>query len=99
MNVLCVCSAGMNRSKHLAKFLHEKGHETDFAGVHPLSLNQVTQHRLDWADVIICVRPWMEESLREGYDVRKKIITLDISNRESKYKRMEREALEALQRS
>ncbi len=95
MRILCVCSAGRNRSRYLADHLHTVGHETDFAGAHPLSLNRVSQHRIDWADVVIAVRPWIAERLRGEFKM-KRVITLDIPNDPGCYERMVREAAERI---
>lgn len=106
MNILCVCQQGRNRSRHAAQFLAKQGHETDFAGIHPLSLNRVRQQRIDWADVIIPVTPAIGDALKEAYDLAgKRVVTLhatrdpaDLSRFEAQnvYEQIERELQECL---
>ncbi len=79
MRVLCVCVEGKNRSRRLAQFLHARGHETDFAGVGALSLNRVTQQRVEWADAVVALTPGIRDALASSLDISgKRVIALDV---------------------
>ncbi|MDZ7786285.1 MAG: protein tyrosine phosphatase [Candidatus Saccharibacteria bacterium] len=54
MNVLCICTAGEQRSPTAARLVRENyGHEARAAGVHPLAFQALTQRDIDWADVLL----------------------------------------------
>lgn len=81
-NVLLVCNYGRNRSRHLAGYLESKGYATQFAGVSDYTDNKVSQEMVDWADVIVCVKPEIAQRFKEmfTYDT-KRLIELDVEDR------------------
>jgi len=69
LKVLAICSAGLNRSKYLAQYLRRKGYSTRFRGLEPekypdMKINAAQQKDIDWADVIITVRPRLKEAIK-----------------------------------
>lgn len=79
MRILCVCVQGENRSRRLANFLAAQGHETDFAGAGPLSLNRVAQQRIDWAQAVVALTPGIRSALERSFDLSgKRVIALDV---------------------
>lgn len=82
MKILVVCYMGMNRSRHLAGFLREKGHDADCGGILPETKNQVTQERVDQSDVLVFVLPRIKEKFLDRFTVdAQQIITLDVEDR------------------
>lgn len=83
--ILCICSKGQNRSKYLAQYLKGKGYSTRYGG---LELNKkfpgrqrfVTQDDVDWADILIIVRPRLRILFKERFRCKKKIITLNVTD-------------------
>ena len=61
--ILCVCSAGLLRSPTLAYVLSNKGCNTRAAGVHDYALVPVDNVLAEWADQIICVEPYIRNTL------------------------------------
>jgi len=61
MKILFVCTAGRQRSPTAADLYSERGHKTQYAGIHAIGKDAVTQKKLDWADVIVT----MEDVHRE----------------------------------
>ncbi len=94
--ILCVCTAGLNRSKYLASYLKKKGYETRYggAGVSKSRIkswlnrrkfgftdNPLIKEDVKWADIIIVVRPKHEHILKKKFKINdKKIIVLDVSD-------------------
>lgn len=85
MNILTVCHFGKNRSKYLAEYLREKGYGSDFKGVGDVSQNPVTQKEIDWADVLVFVKPEIQAEFFRKFDKpkNKKVICLDVEDRTS----------------
>lgn len=82
MKILVICYMGMNRSRHLAGFLREKGYDTDCAGILPETKNQVSQERVDQSDVLVFVLPRIKEKFLDRFSVNtQQIITLDVEDR------------------
>ncbi len=86
LNVLALCSAGKNRSKYLAEYLRRQGYSTKFRGLEPekypnTKINGVKQKDVDWADVIITVRPRLKQVVKKKFKTgKRKIIGLDVSD-------------------
>jgi len=85
LKVLTICSAGLNRSKYLAGYLRRKGYSTKFRGLEPEKyaheINTVQQKDIDWADVIITVRPRLKKLIKKKFKIgRKELILLDVSD-------------------
>jgi predicted protein tyrosine phosphatase len=86
IKVLTCCSKGLNRSKYLAEYLKRKGYSTKFGGVEGWKSerrkwNPISQEMVNWADVIISVRPRLVDVLKNKFRIgRKKIISLDVSD-------------------
>ena len=84
--ILCVCAMGLNRSKYLALYLKNKGHQTRYGGVgfekiHGSAHNPFNQEDVNWADIIIVVRKRHRPLLRKNYKIKnKKIIVLDVTD-------------------
>lgn len=79
MNILFVCTHGMNRSKYLAEYLREKGYTTDYGGVKEDGQNPLKQSQIEWSDIIITVRQKIKEKLLERFNVGdRKIISLEV---------------------
>jgi predicted protein tyrosine phosphatase len=84
--VLCVCSAGMNRSKYLANYLKRKGYLTRYRGAEPEIYPKGIKHPLkqediDWSDIIIAVRPRLKDLVKAKFNTReKKIILMDVTD-------------------
>ncbi len=82
--ILCICAAGINRSKYLAKYLKQKGYKTRFGGVETekgIRPNLATQKDIDWADVIIIVRKRIVPIFNKKFKTKgKKIIKFDVSD-------------------
>ena len=92
--ILCVCTAGLNRSKYLAGYLKSKGYETRYGGAgafrsriktflkrmrYGFTDNPLRGKDIKWAEIIIVVRPKHERILRSIYNIiDKKIIILDV---------------------
>lgn len=56
LHVLCVCTAGQQRSPTAARILNEReGIEARAAGLHPLAEETVRQEIVDWADVVVAM--------------------------------------------
>lgn len=82
MKILVICYMGMNRSRHLAGFLREKGYNADCAGILPETKNQVTQERVEQSDVLVFVLPRIKEKFLDRFTVNaQRIITLDVEDR------------------
>ena len=82
MKLLIICNWGKNRSAYLASYLKEKGYLVQYGGIYPESGNLITQEIVDWADILIFVKP----QTREDFDKRfrkgaQKLITLDVEDR------------------
>ncbi len=86
MKILCVCTMGENRSKYLAEYLSEKGHETRYGGVGPCRIdpeptNPVKKEDVEWAEIIVTARKKHKPILIEKYGAKgKKIICLDVTD-------------------
>ena len=83
--ILCICAYGRNRSKYLAKYLKRKGYQTRFAGMeidekNPVNQKLITQNDIDWADLIIFVKPRLEQLFKEKYKFNKKTITIKVTD-------------------
>lgn len=84
--ILIVCSKGRNRSKYLAEYLRKKGYLTRYGGIEKYKepdkkSKLITQKDIDWADIIIVVRPRLKKSIKDKFkSENKKIIVLDISD-------------------
>jgi len=84
--VLVCCSKGLNRSKYLAEYLRRKGYSTKFGGIEGWQSerrkwNPISQDMVDWADIIVSVRPRLSGTLKKKFKVgKKKIISLDVSD-------------------
>ena len=65
LKVLCVCAKGRNRSKYLASYLKRKNYLTRFRGIEyeidPNIENKILQSDVDWADIILIVRPRLKK--------------------------------------
>lgn len=75
--VLCVCSAGLLRSPTAAHILSSPpfNFNTRAAGVvEDYALIHADQVLINWADVIICMEPWMEETIRSSHVAKNKSI-------------------------
>ena len=84
-NVLAVCAYGRNRSKYLAKYLKGKGYRTRFAGMeidekNPINQKIITNEDVDWADIIIFVKPKLERLFKEKYKFNKKVIVIKVTD-------------------
>jgi len=88
--VLCVCTMGLNRSKYLAKYLKNKGYKTKFGGAGPfkyedMKANLLKKEDVEWADVIIAVRPKHGEQLKKNFKLKgKRVILLDVTDSQRK---------------
>jgi predicted protein tyrosine phosphatase len=80
MKILCICRAGLNRSRYMAELLREHGHDARYAGVDPRAPNPLTQQMIDWADIIIAARDAHAAILAERFRVNSKVIALDVRN-------------------
>ncbi|MAG76050.1 MAG: hypothetical protein CL811_04740 [Colwelliaceae bacterium] len=85
--VLCVCAKGINRSRYLAHYLREKGYETRWGGVEPQlwfgkDITLYTKKEdIDWADVIVIVRPRLKTILEGKFPLDgKNVIVFDITD-------------------
>lgn len=54
-NILCVCTAGQQRSPTCARILRDAGYDAHSAGIHPYASPQVSRSMVDQADVIIAL--------------------------------------------
>ena len=86
LRVLCVCAQGRNRSRYLANYLRNLGYSTSYGGVEAFLDKigfgrELNQRQIDWADVIITMRPRHAKELRANFKVRgKKIIRLNVTD-------------------
>ena len=64
----------------MAESLHDKGYVTKYAGVDPRAPNPVTDELIAWADVIMVARSAHADVLKERFDVKKRVISLDVRN-------------------
>lgn len=85
LKVLAICSAGKNRSKYLSEYLRRQGYSTKFRGLEPEKykekINVAKQKEIDWADVIITVRPRLKQMIKKKFKIgEKKIIGLDVTD-------------------
>ena len=86
MKVLCICTMGENRSRYLAGYLSEKGHETRFGGVGPCRVdpeptNPLKKGDVEWADIIVTALKKHKPILIEKHGAKdKKIICLDVTD-------------------
>jgi predicted protein tyrosine phosphatase len=79
--VLCVCAQGLNRSKYMAKYLKNKGYNTQYGGATIEAPNPIYQKDIEWAEVIVVVRKRLVPIMRERFNIkRKKLIVLDVSD-------------------
>ena len=84
--ILCICAKGLNRSKYLAGYLRRKGYSTRYGGLEKednINVKQrlIIQKDIDWADIIIIVRPRLKNIISKKFKVqRKKIIVLDVTD-------------------
>lgn len=73
-NILCICTAGQQRSPTAARLLREKfGFNARFAGIHSRATQPVSQEMIDWADEIIAMnenqdghKTFLEENFTVG---------------------------------
>ncbi|MFA6422471.1 MAG: helix-turn-helix domain-containing protein [Candidatus Buchananbacteria bacterium] len=79
-NVLAICHHGKNRSKYLAKYLSEKGYNTEYAGTHANIENMLTQEKIDKADIIIFVQKILQLDNNLDFN-NKRIIALEVDDR------------------
>jgi len=84
-HVLFVCTLNLQRSPTAQDMVERdlgQRFEVKSAGIDPLAETQVTQHHVDWADIIIVMetmhRAWLHENLEIGDTL---IHVLDISDR------------------
>ncbi|MBU0666989.1 MAG: phosphotyrosine protein phosphatase [Nanoarchaeota archaeon] len=81
LKLLFVCNAGLHRSATAAEIYAKKGYETKSAGCWAEGERFLTEEKLEWADIIICMkeehRKWIADNHPKEY-MMKKIITLDI---------------------
>ena len=86
LKILAICSKGQNRSKYLAQYLRKKGYSTRFGGAEgdddPKKFwKPITQKQIDWADVIIVVRPRLKNVIKKKFKVGKtKFIILNVTD-------------------
>jgi predicted protein tyrosine phosphatase len=86
LKVLAVCSKGQNRSRYLSQYLRRQGYSTRFGGLEGYedpkqSWKSITQKQVDWADVIILVRPRLKQVIKKKFKIGKtKLIVLDVSD-------------------
>jgi predicted protein tyrosine phosphatase len=84
IRVLCVCAAGINRSKYLAEYLRRKGYSTRFGGVEykgERNFKALKQEDVDWADIIILARKRLEPILKRKVKIKnKKLILLNVTD-------------------
>lgn len=81
MKVLVLCAYGQNRSRYVAKYLSEKGYETDFDGVQNSDRDAV-QAKIDAADVIITVSADVHAGLVHNFNLDdKRVIEIDVDDR------------------
>ncbi len=87
MKILVVCRRGVSRGKFLADHLRLLGYETDFAGIGENAVVPLSQNKIDWAEVIMCVRGQFKASLLDHFSISKgkKVISLEVSNDRTKY--------------
>ena len=84
--ILCICRMGENRSKYLAGYLKRKGYSTRFGGIGHgrrdfVAHNPFDQKDVDWADVLILIRPKLLPILKAEFNVKcKKIIVIDVTD-------------------
>lgn len=84
--VLCICSKGLNRSKYLAKYLKSKGYVTRFGGIEVAKWsgkipNPISQKDVDWADVLVIVRPRLVDKIKKMFNTEgKKFVAFDVTD-------------------
>lgn len=78
MKFLCICDGGNVRSHALAYVLHDRfGHEAIPVGRLRVSA-ETMEMMCEWADVIVVMQPYMEESVPKLEERRHKLRCVDV---------------------
>lgn len=72
MNVLFVCTAGMQRSPTGAELFARKGYDTKYAGMLARGADELTADKLRWADHVVVMesrhRKFIQQNFPELYE-------------------------------
>lgn len=67
MNVLFVCTAGMQRSPTGAALYAKKGYRTKYAGIQAIGRDAVTEDKLQWADHVIVMESRHRKYIKRNF--------------------------------
>ena len=99
MNLLFVCTAGMQRSPTGAELFAQKGHNTKYAGIHAMGGDAVTEDKLRWADHVIVMESRHREFIKRNFPELYESVPVTTLNIPDIYIKNDPELIEQLERN